>query len=82
MQHFMSNSPWSAQAVIQHVQAEIAATPELRGGVLILDESANDKSGGQECWCCAAILWAEGEGRYVPGGGLFWLILTGRSGSV
>jgi SRSO17 transposase len=47
MQHFMSNSPWSAQVVIQHVQAEIAATPELRGGVLILDESANDKKGGK-----------------------------------
>jgi SRSO17 transposase len=47
MQHFMSNSPWSAQAVIQHVQAEIAATPELRGGVLILDESANDKRGAR-----------------------------------
>ncbi len=47
MQHFMSNSPWSAQAVIQHVQAEIAATPELRGDVLILDESANDKKGNK-----------------------------------
>lgn len=43
MQHFMSNSPWSAQAVIRQVQAEIAATPELQGGVLILDESANAK---------------------------------------
>ena len=45
MQHFMSNSPWSAQAVIHHVQAEIAATPELRGGVLILDESAKERKG-------------------------------------
>jgi len=45
MQHFMSNSPWSAQRVIQHVQAEIGATPELRGGVLILDESAKDRKG-------------------------------------
>lgn len=53
MQHFMSNSPWSAQAVIQQVQAEIAAMPELQGGVLILDESANAK---------------EGKGGYEPGG--------------
>lgn len=45
MHHFMSNSPWSAQAVINQVQAEVAATPELQGGVLILDESANEKSG-------------------------------------
>ncbi len=41
MHHFMSNSPWSAWAVIQQVQVEIAATPGLeQGGVLILDESA------------------------------------------
>ena len=46
LHHFMSNSPWSARAVIQQVQAEIAATPGLeRGGVLVLDESANAKTG-------------------------------------
>jgi SRSO17 transposase len=46
MHHFMSNSPWSAWAVIQQVQAEIAATPGFgQGGVLILDESADKKAG-------------------------------------
>ena len=41
MQHFMSNSQWTAQGVIQQVQAEIATTPGLgQGGVLILDERA------------------------------------------
>lgn len=46
MQHFMSNSTWSVQGVIQQVQEEIAATPRLGlGGVLILDESANKKAG-------------------------------------
>jgi len=46
VQQFMSDSPWSAQAVIQQVQAEIKATPELRqGGVLLLDESADEKAG-------------------------------------
>jgi SRSO17 transposase len=46
MHHFMSNSPWSAWAVIQQVQVEIAATPGLKqGGVLILDESADVKAG-------------------------------------
>ena len=46
MQHFMSNSPWSAWAVIQQVQAEIAATPGLEQGcVLILDESADARAG-------------------------------------
>jgi SRSO17 transposase len=48
VQHFMSDSPWSAAAVIQQVQAEIAATPELgQGGVLLLDESPDEKAGDQ-----------------------------------
>jgi SRSO17 transposase len=46
LQHFVSNSPWSAQDVIAQVQAEIAATPGLqRGGMLLLDESADIKAG-------------------------------------
>ena len=73
MQHFMSNSPWSAWtvAVIQQVQAEIAATPGLeRGGVLILDESANvkagEKSAGSEQQYNGRLRTA-GEGGYEPG---------------
>lgn len=46
LQHFMSDSPWSGQAVFRQIQAEIAAHPTLRqGGVLILDESADEKAG-------------------------------------
>lgn len=46
LQQFMSDSPWSAQAVIAQVQSELAATPALHhGGVLILDESADAKAG-------------------------------------
>ena len=46
IQHFMSNSPWSARAVMEQVQQEIKTTPDLkRGGVVILDESANKKAG-------------------------------------
>lgn len=48
MQHFMSNSPWSAQAVFLQVLAEISGTPALQqGGLLVLDESAEAKSGDQ-----------------------------------
>lgn len=48
LQHFMSDSPWEGAAVIQQVQQEITATPELRtGGVLLLDESAEEKAGAQ-----------------------------------
>ncbi len=46
IQHFVSNSPWSAQAVIRQVQEEIAAKPSLqKGGMLLLDESADEKAG-------------------------------------
>ena len=48
LQHFMSNSPWSAQPVFAQVQQEIAGKPELaRGGMLLLDESADEKAGEQ-----------------------------------
>ncbi len=46
LQQFMSDSPWEAQAVIRQVQGEMAATPGLqRGGMLLLDESADEKAG-------------------------------------
>ncbi len=44
IQHVMSNSPWSAQAVYNQVLNELKATPELLcGGVLLVDESAEEK---------------------------------------
>jgi SRSO17 transposase len=46
LQQFMSDSPWSAHAVIRQVQTELAATPALQhGGMLILDESPDAKAG-------------------------------------
>ena len=48
LQQFMSDSPWAAQAVTRQVQQEIASTPGLQqGGVLLLDESADEKAGFQ-----------------------------------
>ena len=45
-QHFVSNSPWSARALIAQVQAEISATPGLEhGAMLLLDERADRKAG-------------------------------------
>ncbi|MCL0079117.1 IS701 family transposase [Dehalococcoidia bacterium] len=43
-QQFMSDSPWSAGAVFQ---AEVRQRPELRGGMLTLDESGDKKAGNQ-----------------------------------
>lgn len=46
VQHFMSNSPWSASLVLEQVQDEVKATAPLQvGSVLILDESADEKAG-------------------------------------
>ena len=46
LQQFMSDSPWEAQAVIRQVQEEMIATPGLQtGGMLLLDESADEKAG-------------------------------------
>jgi SRSO17 transposase len=46
LQHFMSESPWSGQSVFRQIQAEISTHPSLEsGGLLILDESADEKAG-------------------------------------
>ncbi len=45
MQHFMSQSPWSGRALMEQVQQAVMERRELQGGVLILDESADEKSG-------------------------------------
>ena len=46
MHHFMSNSPWSGQALISAVQDDVKHHPEFQAGaMLILDESADQKAG-------------------------------------
>ena len=57
MQHFMSHSPWSGQVLIGQVQLAVVERPELGGGILILDESADEKSGD----------WSAGAGRQHNG---------------
>lgn len=45
LQQFISDSPWSAADAVKQVRSEIAATPALcTGGVLILDESADERA--------------------------------------
>ena len=47
MQHFMSQSPWDGRGVIEQVQEEVSAHPAFAEAVLVLDESADEKSGGK-----------------------------------
>jgi SRSO17 transposase len=46
LQQFMSDSPWDAAAVFRQIQSDIRHRPDLQtGGILILDESADEKAG-------------------------------------
>jgi SRSO17 transposase len=80
IQHFMSDSPWSSEAVIKQVQEEIKETAGLEEGYLLLDESAgagrqhNDRLGKVEMSQVGVFLayfkdivwnWIDGE-LYIP----------------
>jgi SRSO17 transposase len=45
LQQFMSDSPWNANAVFARIQQDIGSDPQLRGGILSLDESGDKRSG-------------------------------------
>lgn len=47
LQHFVSNSPWSASALIEAVQGEIGSHPAFQKAILVLDESAEEKAGAE-----------------------------------
>lgn len=45
LQHFVSNSPWSARSLIEAIQDDIKVHPAFQEAILVLDESAEEKSG-------------------------------------
>lgn len=47
LQHYMSDSPWSAPPVFVRIQGDIGADQRLHGGMLSLDESGDVRSGDQ-----------------------------------
>ena len=48
MHHFMSNSPWSGPGLVEAIQGKVKERPELqREGMLLIDESADEKKGDQ-----------------------------------
>ncbi len=61
LQQFMSDSPWSAQAVFDRIQAEIVGRPELSGGMLTLDESGDERSGDQSAGAARQYLGRLGK---------------------
>jgi SRSO17 transposase len=48
LQQFVSDSPWSAQAVFDQIQTEVSQRPELADGMLTVDESGDKCAGDQK----------------------------------
>jgi len=65
LQQFMSDSPWSAQAVFEQIQVEICQRPELSGGMLTVDESG-DKCAGDQKAGADANTW-DGWAKWIWG---------------
>ena len=61
LQQFISDSPWSSQAVFDRIQAEIRERPELQGGMLTLDESGDKCSGPQKAGAARQYLGRLGK---------------------
>jgi SRSO17 transposase len=62
MQHYMSQSPWSAQAAIQEAQDQMAVRPELQEeAMLLLDESGEERSGDKSAGVARQYLGRVGK---------------------
>jgi len=72
LQPFMSDSPWSSQAVFNRIQAEIRERLELQGGMLTLDESGDECSGPQKAGAARQYLGRLGKVDLVVCQRRFW----------
>jgi SRSO17 transposase len=61
LQQFMSDSPWSGQAVFDQIQEEIGRWPEMQGGMLTLDKSGDECAGDQKAGAARQYLGREGK---------------------
>jgi SRSO17 transposase len=61
LQQFMSDTPWSAARVFEQIQDEIRQRPELVGGMLTVDESADKKAGKQSAGAARQYLGRLGK---------------------
>jgi SRSO17 transposase len=61
LQHFMSDSPWSATAVFDQIQSEIREDKRLRGGMLTLDESGDVRSGDKSAGAARQYIGSVGK---------------------
>jgi SRSO17 transposase len=61
LQQFMSDSPWSGEKVFQQIQSEIQLRPELQGEMLTLDESGDERAGGESAGAARQYLGRLGK---------------------
>lgn len=61
LQQFISDSPWSAQAVFDQIQQALQQRSELSGGMLTLDESGDACAGDQKAGATRQYLGREGK---------------------
>ena len=61
LQQFMSDSPWSGEEVFKQIQTEIKERPELQDGMLTLDESGDERAGGQSAGAARQYLGRLGK---------------------
>lgn len=61
LQQFMSDSPWSAQAIFGQIQQDIRQRPALAGGMLTLDESGDERAGDQSAGAARQYLGRLGK---------------------
>ena len=61
LQQFISDSPWSAQAVFDQIQQELQQRSALSGGMLTLDESGAACAGDQKAGATRQYLGREGK---------------------
>jgi SRSO17 transposase len=86
MQHYMSQSPWSARSAIQEAQDQIALRPELQEeAMLLLDESGEERSGATSVGVARQYLGRVGKVDQGQVGvfvavvkGLFWCWVDGE----
>jgi SRSO17 transposase len=64
LHHFMSNSPWSARQLIRAIQRDVLQRAAFHtAAALIIDESADEKSGTGQCGYRASTQRPHGPDR-------------------
>src|SRR5438132_2993602 len=70
LQHFISDSTWDEQAVLQVYRRLLAASLADAAGVIVIDDTGFAKKGRHSAGVARAVLRHPGQDGQLPGGGL------------